>query len=124
MPFSLRLLSFFYVLVIVAAVWRFIDTNSLEVFTLGVLPVLYGIWKVQPWTLIVLRIYLACQTLGLAALGMTAIIAYQLTPQDVTVIFKGHQIPMLPLVATTIGLLAFQWWVAFNHSSKNYFKNK
>ena len=124
MPFSLRLLSFFYVLVVIIAAWRFVDTHSLEVFTLGVLPVLYGIWKVKSWTLIVLRIYLACQTLGLAALGMTAIIAYQLTPQDVVVMFKGHQIPMLPLVVTTLGLLVFQWWVAFNPNCNSFFENK
>ncbi len=123
MPTSLRLLSCFYILLLIIAVWRFVDTNSLEVFTLGVLPVLYGIWKVKPWTLIALRAYLVCQTLAFSALAVTAIIAYVLTPQDVKVVFKGQNIPMFPLILGICGLLAFQWWAAFNNKNISFFKN-
>ncbi|RYV03467.1 hypothetical protein SOPP22_04165 [Shewanella sp. OPT22] len=124
MPFSLRILSVLYVFIVVAAVWRFVDANSIEVFTVGVLPVLYGIWRVESWTLIVLRIYLACQTLGVVALGAAAVIAYQITPEDVKVVFEGHNIPMLPLVVAIIGLLSFQWWVAFSAQNIKYFKQQ
>ncbi|MBM7073241.1 hypothetical protein JQC92_14590 [Shewanella sp. 202IG2-18] len=124
MPLSLRILSIFYVLIVIAAVWRFVDANSLEMFTVGVLPVLYGVWRVESWTLIVLRVYLACQTLGVVALGATAVIAYQITPEDVKVVFEGHTIPMLPLVVAIIGFLSFQWWVAFSVKNIKYFKQQ
>ncbi|MGB0892873.1 MAG: hypothetical protein ACPGUD_00570 [Parashewanella sp.] len=120
-PITLRFLSVLYILVIAAAIWRFIETKELEMFTIGVLPVLYGLWTRQSWTLIVLRIYLAIQILGVSALGMTGVIAWFISPQDVTVVFKGITIPMLPLVLVIIGLVVFQVWIAFSASSKQYF---
>ncbi|WP_133405653.1 hypothetical protein [Parashewanella tropica] len=118
---SLKVLTALYILVLLAAIWRFLDTSRLELFTLGVIPVLYGIFKDKAWTLICLRVYLAIQILGVSALAMTAIIAYQITPQDVAVNFKGMNIPLLPLSISVVLLLIFQLWVAFSKENRQYF---
>ncbi len=120
-PALLRVLMVLYIVVALIAVWRFIEVLEIDLFTLGAGPVVYGIWHQKPWTLIVMRVYLAVQTLAFSALGVTAVIAYQLTPEDVIVTFKGMTIPMLPLVLSIILLLVFQFFVAFKPQTKNYF---
>lgn len=116
----LILLIILYVIFSAAAIWRAVQSQSLDLFTLGVIPVLVGILVRAPWASVVLKIYVALETLGLCALAITAIIAYQLTPEDVKVIVNGHNIPILPLVSSIILLLAFQYWVAFSHSTAQY----
>ncbi|RJY17869.1 hypothetical protein D5R81_07350 [Parashewanella spongiae] len=122
MPALLRVLMMMYIMVVLIAVWRFFEVQEVDLFTLGAAPVIFGIWHQKPWTLIVMRVYLAIQTLAFSALGVTAIIAYQLTPEDVVVTFKGVTIPMLPLVLSIILLLGFQIFVAFTKQTKHYLK--
>ena len=122
-PFSLILLISLYVLFAIAALLRVTLTQSFDLFSLGVFPVLFGLIRRLPWAAIALKIYIAIETLGLAALGITAIIAYQVTPDDVKVVFQGHQIPMLPLVSCIMILLAFQYWVAFKPSTRAYLRS-
>ncbi len=85
---------------------------------------LAGIIMRAPWSSLVLKIYLGMQTLGCSALGITAIIAYRITPEDVKVVFAGHNIPMQPLVISVISLLLVQYWVAFSKVTYHYLSGK
>ncbi|MCH1930887.1 hypothetical protein L9G16_11885 [Shewanella sp. A25] len=122
MPKRLMLLSLLYTLFAFVALWRAVATASFDLFTLGVLPVLAGIMMRAPWASVVLKVYLGLQTLGFAALGITAIIAYRVTPEDVKVIFAGHNIPMLPLILSITVLLLVQYWIAFSGVSQRYLR--
>nr|WP_238560543.1 hypothetical protein [Shewanella oneidensis] len=124
MPKRLILLIALYTLFAIVALLRAVATASFDLFTLGVLPVLVGILTQAPWSSLVLKIYLGLQTLGLSALGITAIIAYQITPQDVKVVIEGHNIPMLPLVLSIIALLLVQYWIAFSRVTHDYLTAK
>lgn len=120
MPKRLMLLVLLYTLGSIAALLRAASTLSLDLFTLGVLPVLAGILLRAPWSSLLLKIYIGMQTLGVTALGVTAIIAYRLTPQDVKVEFSGHNIPLIPLALSIIALLALQYWIAFSRRTYAY----
>ncbi|MGI2204206.1 hypothetical protein ACROAH_09935 [Shewanella oncorhynchi] len=120
MPKRLILLITLYCLFSIAALWRTVMTQSLDVFTLGVLPVLVGILIRAPWSSLVLKIYIGMQTLGFSALGITAIIAYRITPEDVKVVVSGHNIPMLPLTVSIIVILLVQYWIAFSKVTSHY----
>lgn len=120
MPKRLVLLIALYCLVSIAALLRAYLTQSFDLFSLGVLPVLAGILIRAPWASLVLKIYLGMQTLGLSALGITAILAYRISPEEVKVIFAGQHIPMLPLVCSIIALLLLQYWIAFSEVSYRY----
>lgn len=116
----LILLIGLYVVLSIAAFWRAVEIASLDLFSLGVVPVLIGILIRAPWSAVVLKIYVILQTLGLSALGVTAILAYQITPEDVKVVISGNEIPMLPLVCCIIALVVFQFSVAFSSRTKSY----
>lgn len=124
MPKRLILLIALYTLFAIVALLRAVATASFDLFTLGVFPVLFGILTQAPWSSLVLKIYLGLQTLGLSALGVTAIIAYRITPQDVKVVIEGHNIPMLPLVLSIIALLLVQYWIAFSRVTRDYLTAK
>lgn len=124
MPKRLILLIALYCLISIVALWRAIATQSFDLFTLGVLPVLVGILVRAPWSSLVLKIYLGMQTLGFSALGITAIIAYRITPQDVKVVFAGHNIPIQPLVICIISLLLVQYWVGLSKVTHHYLSRK
>ena len=124
MPKRLILLITLYTLFAIVALLRAVATGSFDLFSLGVLPVLFGILTQAPWSSLVLKIYIGLQTLGLSALGVTAIIAYQITPQDVKVVIEGHNIPMLPLVISIISLLMIQYWIAFSQITRDYLTAK
>lgn len=124
MPKRLILLTALYCLFSIVALWRAITTRSFDLFTLGVLPVLVGILMRAPWSSLVLKIYLGMQTLGFSALGITAVIAYRITPEDVKVFFAGKQIPMLPLVIGIIAMLLVQYWAAFSKVTYQYLSGK
>lgn len=124
MPKRLILLIALYTLFAIIALLRAVATGSFDLFSLGVLPVLFGILTQAPWSSLVLKIYIGLQTLGLSALGVTAIIAYQITPQDVKVVIEGHNIPMLPLVISIISLLMIQYWIAFSRITRDYLTAK
>lgn len=117
---SLILLIVLYVIFSIAAVWRAIDIGTIDVFTLGVVPVLIGMLIRAPWSNAVLKVYVALQALGFSALGVTAILAYQITPEDVRVVIAGEELPMLPLILSIIALLVFQFSVAFSSKTKRY----
>ncbi|MBO6227103.1 MAG: hypothetical protein J6N68_05490 [Shewanella sp.] len=120
MPKRLMLLISLYCLFSIAALLRAVTTQSFDVFTLGVIPVLVGIMMRTPWSSLVLKIYIGMQTLGFSALGITAIIAYRITPEDVKVIVSGHNIPMLPLTISIIVILLLQYWIAFSKVTSHY----
>lgn len=118
--FAMLLLICLYLVISVIAVWRTLATQSLDLFTIGVIPVVIGLLLRAEWAGLLLKIYVAIQTLAFSALGMTAIIAYQITPEEVKVVFKGQQIS-IPLIAIVVTLLLlFQWWVAMSKSTKAY----
>ncbi|QSX29596.1 hypothetical protein [Shewanella cyperi] len=121
-PLPLRLLILLYLLLSIAALARSISTGALDLFTLGVIPVVVGLLLRTAWSEVVLKLYIAIQTLGFAAFGVTAILALQITPQDVKVELLGYQPPFAAVVLCVIGLLAYQYWVAFSASTKAYLR--
>lgn len=118
--FAMLLLICLYLVTSVIAVWRTLATQSLDLFTIGVIPVVIGLLLRAEWAGLLLKIYIAIQTIAFSALGMTAVIAYQITPEEVKVVFKGQQIS-IPLIVVVVSLLLlFQWWVALSKSTKAY----
>ncbi|MCL1057161.1 hypothetical protein L2729_04035 [Shewanella gelidimarina] len=120
----LAILMAIYVLVAFVALWRTATTQTYDLFTLGVFPVLYGLVLRQFWAVVLLKIYLAIQTVALLALATAAIIAYQITPEDVKVVFQGRNIPISTIVISALIAMSFQYWVAFSQKTKRYFKQE
>ncbi|RLV58152.1 hypothetical protein D5018_18830 [Parashewanella curva] len=118
---SLKILSFMYCLVAIIGVWRIFDAGVIELFTFGVLPILYGVFTHKSWTLILLKIYLAIQLIGICGFSIVGFIAYQINPDDVVITFKGINIPLIPLSISVVILLVFQFWVAFSKENRRYF---
>ncbi|WP_110455734.1 hypothetical protein [Shewanella algidipiscicola] len=118
--FAMLLLICLYLVTSVIAVWRTLATQSLDLFTIGVIPVVIGLLLRAEWAGLLLKIYIAIQTIAFSALGMTAVIAYQITPEEVKVVFKGQQISISLIVVVVSLLLLFQWWVALSKSTKAY----
>ncbi|GAB1111605.1 MULTISPECIES: hypothetical protein [Shewanella] len=123
-PIPLVLLCILYLVLAVVALWRTISTGAVDLFTLGVIPVLVGIVTRTSWSLWALRIYLFIQTLGLMAFATTALVALQITPQDVKLELAGRNIPLLPLAAVLLALLLFQYWVAFSGRTKRFLQQE
>lgn len=118
----LAILMFIYTLLAVAALWRTVSTQAFDLLTLGVFPVLYGLFMRRFWAGVVLKIYLAIQTVALLALATAAIIAYQITPEDVKVIVNGQNIPIGAIVVAALIAMTFQFWVAFSSKTRHYLK--
>ena len=118
----LAILMFLYTLLAVAALWRTFTTQAFDLLTLGVFPVLYGLFMRRFWAGVVLKIYLTIQTVALLALATAAVIAYQITPEDVKVIFNGHNIPISAIVVAALIAMTFQFWVAFSPKTRSYLK--
>ncbi|MFV7667402.1 hypothetical protein AYI74_11280 [Shewanella algae] len=123
-PIPLVLLCIPYLVLAVVALWRTISTGAVDLFTLGVIPVLVGIVMRTSWSLWALRIYLFIQTLGLMAFATTALVALQITPQDVKLELAGRNIPLLPLATVLLALLLFQYWVAFSGRTKRFLQQE
>ncbi|MCL1124821.1 hypothetical protein [Shewanella surugensis] len=119
-PFLLMLLFILYFLVAILSIIRSINIHAVDLFTLGVIPVLAGLILRTPWASIIFKLYLVIQTLGFAAFGITALIAYQLTPEDVKVVLNNHTIPMQYLIPTVCMTLIFQYWVALSRKTREY----
>lgn len=120
----LAVLMFIYFLLAFAALWRTATTQSYDLFTLGVFPVLYGLIMRRYWAAVVLKIYLVIQTVALLALATAAVIAYQITPEDVKVIFQGRDIPISAIVISALVAMSFQYWIAFSQKTKDYLKQE
>ncbi|NRD75616.1 hypothetical protein HQQ94_20810 [Shewanella sp. VB17] len=119
----LSIIMILYAIMTAVATWRAINIQAVDLFSLGVVPVLLGLMLRTSWASIAFKAYLAIQTLGLTALAGTAIIAYQISPQDVKIAFNNQEIPVpLVAIAATI-LLVFQYWVAFSKSTKVYLEH-
>ncbi|WP_299805523.1 hypothetical protein [uncultured Shewanella sp.] len=118
----LAILMFIYTLLAVAALWRTFTTQAFDLLTLGVFPVLYGLFMRRFWAGVVLKIYLTIQTVALLALATAAVIAYQITPEDVKVIVNGQNIPIGAIVVAALIAMTFQFWVAFSPKTRHYLK--
>jgi len=117
---ALSIIMLLYAILAIVALWRAVSIQAIDLFSLGVLPVLLGLAMRTAWAGIAFKVYLFIQTLGLAALAGTAIIAYQITPDDVKVVLNNQEISV-PLIAVSgVLLLAFQFWVAFSKTTKAY----
>lgn len=117
---ALSIIMLLYAIFAIIAIWRALSIQAIDLFSLGVIPVLVGLAMRTSWAGIAFKVYLFIQTLGLAALAGAAIIAYQVTPDDVKVVFNNQEIPV-PLIAVSgVLLLAFQFWVAFSRTTKAY----
>ncbi|ABZ78354.1 conserved hypothetical protein [Shewanella halifaxensis HAW-EB4] len=118
----LAILMFLYTLLAVAALWRTFTTQAFDLLTLGVFPVLYGLILRKFWAGVVLKIYLAIQTVALLALATAAVIGYQITPEDVKVVYNGQNIPIIGIVIAAAIIMTFQFWVAFSSKTRLYLK--
>lgn len=117
---ALSIIMLLYAMLAIVALWRAVSIQAIDLFSLGVIPVLLGLAMRTSWAGIAFKVYLFIQTLGLAALAGTAIIAYQITPDEVKVVLNNQEIPV-PLIAVSgLLLLAFQFWVAFSNTTKAY----
>jgi len=117
---SLSIIMLLYAILAIVALWRAVSIQAIDLFSLGVIPVLLGLAMRTSWAGIAFKVYLFIQALGLAALAGTAIIAYQITPDEVKVVLNNQEIPV-PLIAVSgLLLLAFQFWVAFSKTTKAY----
>jgi len=121
-PLPLRLLILLYLLLTVGALARTIGTGAVDLFTLGVIPVLLGLVLRTAWAEVVLKVYIALQTLGFAALGVTAILALKISPEDVKVELLGHNLPIGAVTLAIVALLVYQYWVAFSASTRDYLR--
>ncbi|WP_394147683.1 hypothetical protein [Shewanella atlantica] len=120
---ALFIIMFLYSILAIVAIYRAVSTQSVDLFSLGVIPVLVGLAMRTSWAGIAFKVYLFIQTLGLAALAGTAIIAYQVTPDDVKVVINNQEIPV-PLIALLgVTLLGFQFGVAFSKKTNAYLRN-
>ncbi|ABO22303.1 hypothetical protein SHLO109777_12915 [Shewanella loihica] len=117
---SILLLIALYIVIAILAGWRALDSQTLDLFTLGVIPVLIGLIARTSWASLVLKIYIGIQTLGFTALGATAVIAYQITPEDVKVVVRGQELPIWAIALVVTALLSFQWYMAFSKGLKQY----
>ncbi|NKF49392.1 hypothetical protein G3R49_02195 [Shewanella sp. WXL01] len=123
MPFRLRVLFIIYVLVAIGCLWRAVTFNAFDLLTIGVFPVLVGLWYQSKWAHVVLYVYISLQSLGVIAMSVVALIALQITPEDVKLEFQGSNIPLIPLAIGLYSLVIFQWWVALSKVSKQYLAN-
>ncbi|MGK0408468.1 MAG: hypothetical protein ACJASB_000615 [Shewanella psychromarinicola] len=124
MPIRVMLLISLYVVLTLVAIWRAITFQAFDLLTLGVIPMLIGIVQRAAWTKILLLSYVSLQTLGLAAMTTTAVIAYQITPDDVKLVFQGYNIPLIPLWLLLLSLVVFQWWVGLSNVTRDYLIKK
>ncbi|AZG34778.1 hypothetical protein CXF80_16355 [Shewanella sp. Actino-trap-3] len=124
MPIRVMLLISLYVVLTLIAIWRAITFQAFDLLTLGVIPMLIGIVQRAAWTKILLLSYVSLQTLGLAAMTTTAVIAYQITPDDVKLVFQGYNIPLIPLWLLLLSLVVFQWWVGLSNVTRDYLIKK
>ncbi len=119
-PRRLIILMTFYVLLSILALLRSYSIQGIDLFTIGVIPVLFGLIKRTQWASMIFKIYLGIQKLAALALTTTAIIAYQITPEDVKVEFQGTELPIPAIALTVLLILSFQYWVAFSQKTKEY----
>ncbi|MCL1156539.1 hypothetical protein [Shewanella inventionis] len=124
MPLRVKILVGLYAILTLVAFWRMTTFYAFDLLTLGVLPLLFGILTRAKWTKVVLFCYAAIQTLGLAAMTTTAIIAYQITPNDVNLAFQGYNVPLIPLWVLLASLIGFQWWVGLSKTTHVYLASK
>ncbi|ARD20986.1 hypothetical protein [Shewanella japonica] len=122
LPRRLIILMAFYIFLSILALLRSYAIQGIDLFTIGVIPVLFGLVKRTHWASLVLKIYLAIQTLAMLALSTTAIIAYQITPEDVKVEFNGVSIPVPAIALSAVLILGYQYWVAFSQKTTQYLK--
>lgn len=120
MPIRMVLLFVLYSLIAVVALWRTFTFNGYDLLSIGVFPVMVGLWTKAQWAYVVWFFFLGLQTLGFIALSMVALIAYQITPEDVQLNFQGVDIAMIPLAICLMVLIIFQWWVALSAKTKQH----
>ena len=124
MPIRVMLLISLYVVLTIVAAWRATTYQAYDLLTLGVVPVFIGLIQRAAWTKVLLISYVGLQTLGLTAMTTTAIIAYQITPDDVKIVFQGYNVPLIPLWLLLLGVVVFQWWVGLSNVTRDYLIQK
>ncbi|WP_259394795.1 hypothetical protein [Shewanella sp. SR44-3] len=120
-PAPLTLLMALYALLGIAAIARAVTTQTVDMFSLGVIPVLIGLLWRASWASLVLKIYIGLETLGLSALGIVAIVAHYVSPKTIeNVRFMDLPISIPWVALLCVGLITAQVWVAFHSSTKAY----
>ena len=124
MPIRVTLLIVLYAFFTLIAIWRATTFYTFDILTLGVIPVLIGLILRASWAKVLLLSYISLQTLEFLAMSTTALIAYQITPEDVKLVFQGYNIPLIPLTILLCSLIAFQWWVGLSKITGHYLAKK
>ncbi|CAM4067151.1 hypothetical protein SHDE107825_02440 [Shewanella denitrificans] len=121
----LLLLMALYTLFAIAAIIRAFTTQTVDMFSLGVIPVLIGlIWRAS-WASLVLKIYIGLETLGLSALGIVAIVAHYVSPETIeNVRFMDLPISIPWVALMCVCLIAAQIWIALHPSTLAYLTPK
>ncbi|MBV7317540.1 hypothetical protein [Shewanella sp. NIFS-20-20] len=122
-PWPITSLSICYFIAAILGISYAIISGNINLFSLGMIPVLAGIYLRADWGLLVLRVYIAIQGLAIIAFATTAVIAWQITPEDVIVQWHGTIIPLWLVASVAILTQILQWFVAFNSSTKVYFQS-
>ncbi|MBR9727578.1 hypothetical protein ACFOD0_04575 [Shewanella intestini] len=123
MPIRVYLLFTLYILLAVVSLWKAISFTSFDLLTIGVFPVIVGLVYKTRWARVVLFVYIILQSLGFIAMSVVAIIAYQITPEDVNIVVNDINIPILPLALSLLSIIIFQWWVVCTKPIKQYLAN-
>ncbi|QDF65946.1 hypothetical protein FJQ87_03990 [Shewanella sp. SNU WT4] len=121
-PWPIASLTICYLLAATLGMTYAITSANLNLFSLGMIPVLVGIYLRADWGLLLLRLYIAIQALAIMALATTAVIAWQINPKEVVVQWNGIVIPIGLVIASAIISQVLQWQVAFSASTRNFFK--
>lgn len=120
-PLLLGLLMCLYGVLASLAIWRTFATSSMDIFSLGVIPVLLGLIYRASWASLVLKIYIGLETLGLSALGIVALVIYKVTPKEIeNLSFMGHKLSISYIAIVSVSLIALQVWIALHPSTKAY----
>ncbi|MCL1141170.1 hypothetical protein [Shewanella gaetbuli] len=121
-PAAITFLIVLYSIFTAIALYRVVQFSAFDILSLAVIPVLIGLVIKAKWTKVALFFHLGLQTLVFLALSSTALIAYQITPEDVKLEFGGYNIPVLPVAGLSLLLLCTQWWAALTYHSRQYLK--
>jgi hypothetical protein len=124
-PMPLLLLMALYTLFAIAALVRAYVTQTVDMFSLGVIPVLIGLVLRAAWASLVLKIYIGLEALGLSALGIVAIVAHYVSPKTIeNVRFMDLPISIPWIAVLCLCLIVAQLWVALHPSTRAYLTPK
>ncbi|WP_394130243.1 hypothetical protein [Shewanella maritima] len=124
MPVRMSFIFVLYTVLAIITLWRTATFSAYDLLSIAVFPVIIGLWIKAQWARVVWFMFIIIQSIGLIAMSVVALIAYQITPEDVKLTFMGINIPVIPFGFTLLALIIFQWWVALSAVAKKYLQTE